>query len=327
MQKVCSILFYSTEELFNNFMTHLSIVVPVFNEASLIGELVKRVKANAQLISDDFELILVDDGSQDKTWELIENEANKEKRVKGLKFSRNFGHHYAITAGLHNASGEWVVVMDGDLQDRPEVIPDLYQKSQTGFDVVFVSRKNRPEKLYYRMAQKVFYWILRILSGMDFDSRQANFSIINRKVVEAFKDFPENARFYGSTIKWLGFQSSYILADHGTRYSGKPSYTFKKRVKLALDIILSFSERPLKFAIGLGLFISSISIFLALWIVYGTFNWGYSVTGWSSVVVSILFSSGIILTVLGIIGIYLGRIFQEVKRRPLFIISETFNLE
>ena len=131
MQKVCSILFYSMEELFNNFMTHLSVVVPVFNEESLIGELVKRVKANAQLISDDFEIILVDDGSQDKTWELIENEANKEKRVKGVKFSRNFGHHYAITAGIHNASGEWVVVMDGDLQDRPEVIPDLYRKSQT----------------------------------------------------------------------------------------------------------------------------------------------------------------------------------------------------
>jgi glycosyltransferase involved in cell wall biosynthesis len=325
MQKVYWILFYLTEGLFDYFMTHLSVVVPVFNEESLIGELVKRVKTNVQLISNDYEIILVDDGSQDKTWELIENEAHKEKRVKGLKFSRNFGHHYAITAGLHNASGEWVVVMDGDLQDRPEVIPELYQKSQTGFDVVFVSRKNRPEKFYYRMAQKVFYWILRILSGMDFDSRQANFSIINKKVVEAFKDFPENARFYGSTIKWLGFKSSSILADHGTRYSGKPSYTFKKRVKLALDIILSFSERPLKFAIALGLIMSSISIFIALWIVYGTLRWGYAVMGWPSGIVSILFSSGIILTVLGIIGIYLGRVFDEVKRRPLYIISNIVN--
>jgi dolichol-phosphate mannosyltransferase len=133
MQKVYWILFYLTEGLFDYFMTHLSVVVPVFNEESLIGELVKRVKTNAQLISDDFEIILIDDGSQDKTWELIENEANTEKRVKGLKFSRNFGHHYAITAGLHNASGEWVIVMDGDLQDRPEVIPELYQKSQTAF--------------------------------------------------------------------------------------------------------------------------------------------------------------------------------------------------
>ena len=216
--------------------------------------------------------------------------------------------------------------MDGDLQDRPEVILDLYNKAKTGFDIVFVSRQNRPEKLYYRVAQKFFYWILRTLSGIDFDSRQANFSIINRKVVEAFKKFPENSRFYGSTIKWLGFKRSFILADHGTRHSGKPSYTLKKRIKLASDIILSFSERPLKFAAGLGLMMSTMSILLALWIVYGTFKWGYSVTGWSSVIVAILFSSGIILTILGIIGIYIGRIFQEVKGRPLFIISETSNL-
>lgn len=314
------------EGLFNQFMTQLSIVVPVFNEGSIIVELVKRVKTNVRLITDDFEIILVDDGSQDETWEFIGNEARQDKRIKGIKLSRNFGHHYAITAGLHNSTGEWVVVMDGDLQDRPEVIPELYKKSQDGFDVVFVSRQNRPEKLYYRIVQKIFYWTLRTLSGLDFDSRQANFSIINKKVVKAFKDFPENARFYGSTIRWLGFKRSFILADHGVRYSGKPSYTLKKRVKLALDIILSFSERPLKFAIGLGLLMSSISIFLALWIVYGTFKWGYTVTGWSSGIVSILFSSGIILTVLGIIGIYLGRIFQEVKGRPLFIISESHNL-
>ena len=307
-------------------MTLLSVVVPVYNESSLIRELIHQIKYSVKVVSEDFEIILVDDGSQDETWNFIENEANHEKRVKGIKFSRNFGHHYAITAGIHHSKGEWVVVMDGDLQDRPEVILDLYNKAKTGFDIVFVSRQNRPEKLYYRVAQKFFYWILRTLSGIDFDSRQANFSIINRKVVEAFKKFPENSRFYGSTIKWLGFKRSFILADHGTRHSGKPSYTLKKRIKLASDIILSFSERPLKFAAGLGLMMSTMSILLALWIVYGTFKWGYSVTGWSSVIVAILFSSGIILTILGIIGIYIGRIFQEVKGRPLFIISETSNL-
>jgi glycosyltransferase involved in cell wall biosynthesis len=315
------------EGLFNKFMTYLSVVIPVYNESSLIDELVKRVKINLKLITEDFEIIVVDDGSQDDTWSSIENEARLENRIKGIKFSRNFGHHYAITAGLHKATGEWVVVMDGDLQDRPEVIPELYKKAQEGFDVVFVSRQNRPEKLYYRIAQKIFYWILRSLSGLDFDSRQANFSILRKKVVKSFKNFPENARFYGSTIKWLGFKRSFILADHGSRYSGKPSYTLKKRIKLALDIVLSFSERPLRFAIGLGLLMSSISILLAIWIMFGTLKWGYSVPGLSSVVVSILFSSGVILTVLGIIGIYLGRIFQEVKRRPLFVISETFNLK
>jgi glycosyltransferase involved in cell wall biosynthesis len=310
------------EGLFNKFMAHLSIVIPVYNESSLIDELVKRVKTNAKLITEDYEIIIVDDGSQDNTWSSIENEANSENRIKGIKFSRNFGHHYAITAGLHNSNGEWVVVMDGDLQDRPEVIPELYKKAQEGFDIVFVSRQNRPEKLYYRIAQKIFYRILRLLSGLDFDSRQANFSIINKNVVSAFKEFPENARFYGSTIKWLGFKRSFILADHGVRHSGKPSYTLKKRFKLASDITISFSDRPLKFAIGWGILISICSILMASWIVYGKIKWGYSVTGWPSVIVSTLFLGGNILTVLGIIGIYLGRTFNEIKKRPLFVISQ-----
>ena len=313
------------EGSFKKFMAHLSVVVPVYNESSLIKELVKRVKANVKLITEDFEIILIDDGSYDQTWELIESEASQEKRIKGIKFSRNFGHHYAITAGLHNAIGEWVVVMDGDLQDRPEVIPDLYKKAQTGFDVVFVSRQNRPEKLYYQIAQKFFYRILRLLSGIDFDSSQANFSIINKKVVQAFKNFPENARFYGSTIKWLGFNRSSIYADHGVRHSGKPSYTFRKRIKLASDIILSFSERPLKFAVFIGILFSFLSFIGAGIIILRSISFGDSVIGWPSLMVTIFFLSGITLTILGFIGIYLGRIFQEVKNRPLYLVSSEVN--
>ena len=306
-------------------MTHLSVVVPVLNEETLIQELIKRVTLNCELITNDYEVIIVDDGSTDNTWLKISEASKLNKKIKGLKFSRNFGHHYAITAGLHESIGEWVVVMDGDLQDRPEVIPDLYKKSQEGYDVVFVSRKNRPERIYYRALQKIFYWFLKSLSGLNFDSTQANFSIINRKVVDAFKSFPENARFYGSTIMWLGFKRSKIFADHGKRLSGKPSYTLKKRLRLASDIILSFSERPLKFAIGVGVMISIISILVAAWIIYAAITWGYTVTGWTSLIFSIFFFSGIILVFLGIIGIYLGRVFQEVKRRPLFIISERLN--
>ena len=310
------------EGLFNLFMTNLSVVVPVYNENSLIQELVKRITVNVTLITEDFEIILVDDGSQDNTWNEIENVAKLDKRIRGIKFSRNFGHHYAITAGLHNSNGEWVVVMDGDLQDRPEVIPELYKKAQTGFDVVFVSRQNRPEKLYYKIAQKIFYKILRIFSGIDFDSRQANFSIINEKVKDAFKKFPESARFYGSTIKWLGFKRTFIAADHGIRQSGRPSYTIKKRFKLASDIILSFSERPLKFAIVFGLLMSIISIFFAIRIIYGSYKWGHEANGWLSLITAVLFSSGIILVVTGIIGIYIGEIFKQVKNRPLYIIDE-----
>jgi dolichol-phosphate mannosyltransferase len=303
-------------------MTELSIVIPVFNESELIKELVKRVKLNTESITTDYEIILVDDGSNDSTWSEILREANLEKRVRGLKFSRNFGHHYAITAGLHQSSGKWVVVMDGDLQDRPEVIPQLFKKATEGFDVVFVSRQNRPEKLYYRLAQKVFYWLLRNLSGIDFDSRQANFSIINRKVVEAFKSFPENARFYGSTIKWLGFKRTQIFADHGQRFSGRPSYTLRKRIKLATDIILAFSERPLKFAIGLGTLMSLLSFIFIFWILYRVIFLEYIISTLVSLVTVMFFSTGVILIVIGITGIYIGEIFRQVKNRPLYIIED-----
>jgi len=306
-------------------MTHLSIVIPLYNESTLISELIRQVNLSATEVTTDFEVMLIDDGSSDQTWNQILKLTEKQTNLKGIKLSRNFGHHYAITAGLKNATGEWVVVMDGDLQDRPEVIPKLYKKAQEGSDIVFVSRINRPEKLYYKIIQKTFYWFLGIMSGIKFDSTQANFSIINRKVVDAFNDFPESARFYGTTIKWLGFKSTQIQADHGIRFSGKPSYTFKKRIKLAADIIIAFSERPLKFAVVLGLLISTSSVIAAIWIIYSATNWGYSVTGWASLMFSIFFFSGILLIVLGIVGIYIGRIFQEVKRRPLYLISEKAN--
>ena len=308
-------------------MVHISIVIPVFNESTLILELVKQVRSNVGLITPDYEIVLVDDGSVDETWNLITNEAGNDLRVKGIRFSRNFGHHYAITAGLQKAIGEWVVVMDGDLQDRPEVIPDLYKKAQDGYDVVFVSRQNRPEKFHYKILQKIFYVILRFLSGINFDSTHANFSILSKKVVEAYKSFPENARFYVSTIKWLGFNSTAIIADHGDRFSGVTSYTIKKRIKLAADIIIAFSERPLKFAINIGILISTSSIVFALLIVLNAITYGYSVLGWPSLMVSIYFLSGINLIVLGIFGTYLGRIFQEVKNRPLFIIRESINVK
>jgi dolichol-phosphate mannosyltransferase len=246
--------------------------------------------------------------------------------LKAIKLSRNFGHHYALTAGLHNASGEWVVVMDGDLQDRPEVIPQLYKKALEGFDVVFVSRQNRPESLLYRSLQKLFYRLLRVLSGIAFDSRQANFSIISRKVVEAFKRFPENARFYGSTIKWLGFNRSYILADHGTRYSGKPSYTFKKRVNLALDVIISFSDRPLKASIFLGLFLSVLSLIFMSFIIFRALYFGFDVVGWASIIAVLLFSTGVVLIVIGISSIYIAEIFKQVKHRPLYIIDRKIGI-
>jgi glycosyltransferase involved in cell wall biosynthesis len=306
-------------------MTHLSVVVPVLNESTLIEELITQIKVNSQKITDQFEIIIIDDGSSDQTWNLITKFAMQEKRIKGIKFSRNFGHHYAITAGLQKSTGEWVVVMDGDLQDRPEVIQKLYKKAQEGYDVVFVSRTKRPEAIYYLFTQKLFYWFLSKLSGMDFDNKQANFSIISKKVVAAFNKFPENSRFYVSTIKWLGFKNSFVLAEHGKRFSGRPSYTFRKRIKLAVDVIVAFSERPLRFSIYLGLTVSFLSILGAIFILFKAFTQGFSVVGWSSLIISVFFLGGILLIVLGILGVYIGHIFREVKNRPLFVISENLN--
>jgi glycosyltransferase involved in cell wall biosynthesis len=300
----------------------LSVVIPLLNEEALLAELVRQVKSHCETFTEDFEIILIDDGSIDDTWMLIEKEGLNDPRIQGIQFSRNFGHHYAITAGLDFSVGEWVVVMDGDLQDKPEMIPKLYRKALEGYDVVFVSRRNRPEKFYYKLAQKLFYWALKFLSGINFDSSEANFSIINRVVVNAFKQFPENARFYGSTIKWLGFKRTSIPADHGKRFAGTTSYTIRRRFNLAFDIIIAFSNRPLKAAIIFGLAMSVFSVLLTFWILYIGIIQGFTVSGWASLISTIIFSTGVLLIVLGVVGIYLGRIFTEVKSRPLYIISK-----
>jgi dolichol-phosphate mannosyltransferase len=212
--------------------------------------------------------------------------------------------------------------MDGDFQDRPEVIHELLARALQGYEIVFVNRENRPEKTYYKVLQKIFYFTLNTLSGLHLDSRQANFSIISRNVVEGFNKYSENTRFYASTVKWLGFKRSEISASHGKRLNGKPSYTLRKRIRLAVDIILSFSERPLKLSVGLGVVTSLFAIISSLNLFWKAFTKGYTVLGWASVIISVMFFSGVILVVLGIIGLYLGKVFNEVKNRPLYLISE-----
>lgn len=307
-------------------MNKINVIAPIYNEQELIKEFVSRVTKSLNSITDDYKVILIDDGSKDNSWNIIETICDEDKKISGIQLSKNFGHHYAITAGIHNSDAEWTIVMDSDLQDRPEVIPDLYKKANEGYDIVFVSRVQRPESFLYQLLQKFFYLILRTLSGIKFDSRQANFSIINKKVVDAFKDFPEQARFYGSTINWLGFKRTYIEAIHGERFAGKPSYTIRKRLKLASDIILSFSDRPLKFAIYIGTVMASISFLMFIWIITGVIRGGFTVTGWASLISSIFLIGGVQITIIGIIGVYLSKVFGQVKNRPLFVIASRKNL-
>ena len=303
-------------------MKTLSVVIPVYNETELIEELIGRTNKVLLEMAISYEILLVDDGSVDDSWTKITSLKARFPNLKSIKFSRNFGHHYAISAGLREVTGDFAVVMDGDLQDRPEVIPKLFQKIHEGFDVVFVARENRPESKLYLLLQRIYYFVLNTLSGLEFNSKYANFSIINRKVIDSFNLLSENTRFYGSSILWLGYKKGEVSAQHGTRFAGKPSYTISKRIRLALDVIIAFSDRPLKFAIYLGITQALVSIIFVANLVSKYFLGSNSESIQEIILASIFLSTGIIVLILGLIGIYIGRIYRETKMRPLFLISE-----
>ena len=303
-------------------MKTLSVVIPVYNETELIEELIGRTNKVLLEMEISYEILLVDDGSVDDSWSKITSLKARFPNLKSIKFSRNFGHHYAISAGLREVTGDFAVVMDGDLQDRPEVIPKLFQKIHEGFDVVFVARENRPESKLYLLLQRIYYFVLNTLSGLEFNSKYANFSIINRKVIDSFNLLSENTRFYGSSILWLGYKKGEVSAQHGTRFAGKPSYTISKRIRLALDVIIAFSDRPLKFAIYLGITQALVSIIFVANLVSKYFLGSNSESIQEIILASIFLSTGIIVLILGLIGIYIGRIYRETKMRPLFLISE-----
>jgi glycosyltransferase involved in cell wall biosynthesis len=305
-------------------MPHLSIVAPVYNEPlSTVTALTGRVALAVADITDDYEIILVDDGSKRETWEAIRSASSNEPRVLGLRFARNFGQHVAISAGIDKAEGDWVIVMDSDLQDRPEVIPELYAKALEGFDVVFVRRQLRPESLLYRAGARFFYKVLNLLSGQEYNRLYGNFSIISRKVVIAFRSLPESSRFYGGMLSWLGFPETSILAQHGTRQAGSTNYNIKRRVFWALKLIIGFSTRLLYLSISLGFLLALLSLVMGSAILFEKVMYPEKpLPGWPSVFTAVLFIGGITNIALGIIGIYIGRIFEETKRRPLYVISE-----
>jgi glycosyltransferase involved in cell wall biosynthesis len=306
-------------------MVLISIVIPIQNEVSLLQELIIRVKNAVASITEEFEIILIDDGSEDESWNLIHLEALKEQRIKGVRLSRNFGQHSAISAGLESASGSWIVVMDGDLQDRPEVIPELYWKALEGFEIVFVARQSRPESKIYRFFQKLFYSILRKLSSSNFDEKQANFSIISRRVVDAIRKLNENLIFYPSTVLWLGFTRTSIEANHGIRFSGRSSYNLVKRIKLAIRIVVSSSEKILYLSIYTGLIMLMITLF---WIGYELFQkivLDHDFIWWHILIISLFLSTSLVLISIGILGKYIGYLLDEVKRRPSYVIFDKIN--
>lgn len=304
-------------------MAHISIVIPVYKAEDCMEELYMRLKASLKTITDDFEIVLVEDCGGDRSWPMIIDLAQKDERVKGIQFSRNFGQHYGITAGLDYCDGDWVVVMDCDLQDRPEEIPRLYWKAREGYDVVMARRWRRNDPALKRFTSWLFYKLFSYLADMDYDGQTGNFRIISRKVVTSFREMRERLRFFGGLVAWMGFSTASIDVQHDERFAGRTTYTFRKLWKLASETIIAYSDKPLRLAIRFGFVISALAFAYGGYIIYLALVYGTPIMGWSSLIVSLYFLGGIIISILGILGVYLGNAFDEAKRRPLYIISHT----
>ncbi len=301
-------------------MARISVVTPVYKAEGCLLELYHRLKLSLETITDDFEIIMVEDCGGDRSWEIIEELSKKDKRVKGIQFSRNFGQHYGITAGLDCCDGDWVVVMDCDLQDRPEEIPRLYAKAQEGYDVVLARRGKRKDQAHKRMASWMFYKLFDYLADIKHDGEAGNFRIVSRNVIEHFRLMREKLRFFGGLIDWLGFPTASIDVQHDVRFDGKSAYTFRKLFKLASETVIAYSDKPLRISIKFGFSMSFIALILGCYIFLRALFFGTSVMGWSSLFVSLYFLGGIIIAILGVIGIYLGKTFDETKKRPLYVI-------
>lgn len=300
----------------------ISIITPVYKAEAILPELFRRLVVSISQITDDFEIIMVNDGSPGNDWEVIVELAKKDKRVKGINLSRNFGQHYAITAGLDHCSGEWIVVMDCDLQDRPEEIPNLYNKAMEGWDIVVGVRQERKDNFFKKLTSKLFYIVFNYLTDQNLDNRVANFGIYNKKVIDSVKLLGEQARSFGLLVVITGFKRTELGIVHATRESGKSAYSFKKRLDLALDHILSHSTRPLFLTIKTGFLISSLSAIYSLYLMSRYFIYSNIPDGWTSLMVSLFLLSGLIIMFIGIVGVYISKIFTEVKKRPLYFIKD-----
>ena len=303
----------------------ISVVSPVYRAERIVEELVHQLKENLISITENFEIILVNDASPDQSWDVISEECAKDKRVKGLNLSRNFGQHYAISAGLNYARGKWIVVMDCDLQDRPDEIPRLYNKALEGWDIVQATRVNRKDHFFKRVSSIVFHAVFSYLSGIKSNSDVANFGIYNRKVINEFNKMKETSRSFPSLLLHLGFKRTSLAVIHSERYEGATSYDLSKLVNLGLDIILSNSNKPLKLAVKIGLLISMISFILASYNIFAHLMGIITVQGFTSTIFSIWFVGGLVLFVLGVHGLYIGKIYDQVKERQMYIVEDELN--
>ncbi|CAM8376357.1 WcaA Glycosyltransferases involved in cell wall biogenesis [Candidatus Methylopumilus planktonicus] len=302
----------------------LSIVIPCYNEETVIEETIKQLKTlKAELKNFDFELIFVDDGSHDRTREILKNHAAKDRCMKIIGFARNFGHQVAVTAGIDAAQGDAVVLIDADLQDPPSVVKEMVVKWLEGYDVVYGTRLERQGESKFKLATaRSFYRLLNYLSDVPIPLDTGDFRLMSRPVVETLKAMPERDRFLRGMVSWVGFRQVAVPYVRAERFAGITKYPLRKMLRLAIDGIVSFSAKPLKISVGFGLFSASfamLGIIYALTLRIFTNVW---IEGWTALMIAVLFLGGVQLICVGILGEYIGRIYREVKQRPLYVVQE-----
>lgn len=300
----------------------ISIVSPVYKADKIIDKLVSEIQKTMVLMNVTYEIILVDDRSPDNSWEKMKALSSKYKEIKSIRLSKNFGQHPAIMAGLSQATGEWIVVMDCDLQDQPKEIEKLYSKAKEGFDCVQARRINREDGFLKKLSSLIFSKIYGYFTETKYDNEIANFGIYHKKVIESILKISDYIKFFPLFVGLVGFNSTSIGVEHAQRDSGNSSYSFSKLASLAFNTIISFSNKPLKIFVKFGMLISLFSFFIGTYYLIEAYKNKIEVLGYTSIIVSIWFLSGIIITTIGVTGIYVGKIFDQTKNRPSFIIDE-----
>jgi len=299
-------------------------VSPVYKAEKILPALCERITAAVSAITADYEIILVCDGSPDRSWEVMEDLVKRHPQLTVVRLSRNFGQHYAMTAGLDLARGEWTVVMDCDLQDAPEEIARLLEKTREGYDIVVARRLNRQHKWWKRKTSQLYFKTFSALSGFRLDGSVGSFRVMSRSVVDGLCSMRESYRMFAGLVEWLGFRTGYVDVQHAPRFEGSSSYDLARLIRMALDGMISFSNRPLYISVGAGLTLSIASA------AYGTFliarylidPGNHGVAGWLSTITATAFLGGLILLNQGVLGIYLGRLYNQAKQRPLYVIDK-----
>lgn len=308
--------------------TTISVVVPIYNEQENLPELRRRMSAALDSTGDSWELILVNDGSRDESPEMIRKFHSEDPRIKLINFSRNFGHQPAVTAGVHHASGQCVILIDGDLQDPPEVIPEMVAKWKEGFQVVLAERRSREDGGTRGVGFRLFYPLFRRISDLPTVPDAGIFGLMDRRVVTEFNKLPERNRFIPGLRAWLGFKQGSIFYDRKDRAAGKPKQTMRRLVKYAMDGMVSFSYKPLRWVTYFGFFVSFAAFLLIpTYIVLALVFPERAGKGFFTQIIVVLFLGGVQLISIGVLGEYVGRIYEEIKQRPLYVVQETLGIE